>query len=55
MPLGKSPRTDVLLRAEQVVLESGGTVLRLAGLYISFLVFDILKAESANDVRRFGF
>ncbi|KAJ0262341.1 hypothetical protein HA466_0052910 [Hirschfeldia incana] len=37
VPLGKSPRTDVLLRAEQVVLESGGTVLRLAGLYISFL------------------
>ncbi|RID69934.1 hypothetical protein BRARA_C01997 [Brassica rapa] len=36
VPLGKSPRTDVLLRAEQVVLESGGTVLRLAGLYISF-------------------
>ncbi|CAF1700678.1 uncharacterized protein LOC106410635 [Brassica napus] len=33
VPLGKSPRTDVLLRAEQVVLESGGTVLRLAGLY----------------------
>ncbi|CAH8315721.1 unnamed protein product [Eruca vesicaria subsp. sativa] len=37
VPLGKSPRTDVLLKAEQVVLESGGTVLRLAGLYISFL------------------
>ncbi|RID61503.1 hypothetical protein BRARA_E00647 [Brassica rapa] len=33
VPLGKSPRTDVLLRAEKVVLESGGTVLRLAGLY----------------------
>ncbi|KAF8084873.1 hypothetical protein N665_0694s0007 [Sinapis alba] len=33
VPLGKSPRTDVLLRAEEVVLESGGTVLRLAGLY----------------------
>ncbi|CAN8271872.1 unnamed protein product [Cochlearia groenlandica] len=37
VPLKKSPRTDVLLRAEKVVLECGGTVLRLAGLYISFL------------------
>ncbi|XP_010551053.1 PREDICTED: uncharacterized protein LOC104821766 [Tarenaya hassleriana] len=33
VPLGKSPRTDVLLRAEKEVLEHGGTVLRLAGLY----------------------
>ncbi|EFH57888.1 hypothetical protein ARALYDRAFT_903150 [Arabidopsis lyrata subsp. lyrata] len=29
VPLGKSPRTDVLLKAEKVVLECGGTVLRL--------------------------
>lgn len=33
VPIGKSPRTDVLLKAEKVVLESGGCVLRLAGLY----------------------
>ncbi|XP_010548916.1 PREDICTED: uncharacterized protein LOC104820237 isoform X2 [Tarenaya hassleriana] len=33
VPLGKSPRTDVLLKAEKVVLEHGGVVLRLAGLY----------------------
>ncbi|KAJ8766489.1 hypothetical protein K2173_022548 [Erythroxylum novogranatense] len=33
VPIGKSPRTDVLLKAEQVVLEAGGCVLRLAGLY----------------------
>ncbi|MCO5547478.1 hypothetical protein L7F22_000928 [Adiantum nelumboides] len=33
--LGQSPRTDVLLRAEQEVLQVGGTVVRLAGLYIS--------------------
>eukprot|EP00250_Pteridium_aquilinum_P020988 c25001_g5_i1 orf=55-1065(+) len=33
VPLGRSPRTDVLLRAEQEVLQAGGTVLRLAGLY----------------------
>ncbi|KAI4364413.1 hypothetical protein MLD38_020508 [Melastoma candidum] len=33
VPLGKSPRTDVLLKAEAVVLEYGGCVLRLAGLY----------------------
>lgn len=33
VPLGRSPRTDVLLKAEKVVLESGGCVVRLAGLY----------------------
>ncbi|GKV39023.1 hypothetical protein SLEP1_g46859 [Rubroshorea leprosula] len=37
MPIGRSPKTDVLLKAEQVVLEFGGCVVRLAGLYISFL------------------
>ncbi|XP_021718218.1 uncharacterized protein LOC110685971 isoform X1 [Chenopodium quinoa] len=31
--MGKSPRTDVLLKAENVVLDNGGCVLRLAGLY----------------------
>ncbi|XP_021594591.1 uncharacterized protein LOC110601673 [Manihot esculenta] len=33
VPSGRSPRTDVLLKAEKVVLESSGCVLRLAGLY----------------------
>ncbi|KAJ7980212.1 NAD(P)-binding Rossmann-fold superfamily protein [Quillaja saponaria] len=33
VPIGRSPRTDVLLKAEKVVLEFGGCVLRLAGLY----------------------
>ncbi|KAK9065604.1 hypothetical protein SSX86_015005 [Deinandra increscens subsp. villosa] len=36
VPIGKSPRTDILLKAEQKVLEAGGCVVRLAGLYISF-------------------
>ncbi|KAI8566114.1 hypothetical protein RHMOL_Rhmol02G0014400 [Rhododendron molle] len=36
VPIGRRPRTDVLLKAEKVVLESDGCVLRLAGLYISF-------------------
>lgn len=36
VPIGRSPRTDVLLKAEQVALEAGGCVVRLAGLYISF-------------------
>ncbi|KAM7257074.1 hypothetical protein ACFE04_012815 [Oxalis oulophora] len=36
VPIGRSPRTDTLLKAEQVVLEAGGCVVRLAGLYISF-------------------
>ncbi|CAO2173701.1 unnamed protein product [Urochloa humidicola] len=33
VPIGRSPRTDVLLKVENVVLETGGCVLRLAGLY----------------------
>lgn len=33
VPIGRSPRVDVLLKAENVVLEFGGCVLRLAGLY----------------------
>ncbi|CAL5395633.1 unnamed protein product [Camellia sinensis] len=33
VPIGRNPRTDVLLKAEKVVLEYGGCVLRLAGLY----------------------
>ncbi|XP_038720322.1 uncharacterized protein LOC120012854 [Tripterygium wilfordii] len=33
VPIGRSPKTDVLLKAEAVVLEFGGCVVRLAGLY----------------------
>ncbi|KAL0921973.1 hypothetical protein M5K25_005929 [Dendrobium thyrsiflorum] len=33
VPIGRSPRTDVLLKAESAVLEAGGCVLRLSGLY----------------------
>ncbi|XP_061374336.1 uncharacterized protein LOC133316584 [Gastrolobium bilobum] len=33
VPIGRSPRTDVLLKAENVVLEFGGSVVRLSGLY----------------------
>ncbi|KAJ0477617.1 putative NAD(P)-binding domain superfamily [Helianthus annuus] len=33
VPIGKSPRTDILLKAEKKVLEAGGCVVRLAGLY----------------------
>lgn len=36
VPIGKSPRTDILLKAEKNVLDAGGCVVRLAGLYISF-------------------
>ncbi|CAN6469375.1 unnamed protein product [Victoria cruziana] len=35
LPIGKSPRADVLLKAENEVLEVGGCVVRLAGLYSS--------------------
>eukprot|EP00262_Sarcandra_glabra_P004499 TRINITY_DN15585_c0_g1_i2.p1 TRINITY_DN15585_c0_g1~~TRINITY_DN15585_c0_g1_i2.p1 ORF type:complete len:312 (-),score=28.27 TRINITY_DN15585_c0_g1_i2:165-1100(-) len=35
VPIGRSPWTDVLLQAENAVLEVGGCVLRLAGLYKS--------------------
>ncbi|XP_073135278.1 uncharacterized protein [Henckelia pumila] len=33
VPLGSSPRTDTLLKAEKEALEAGGCVVRLAGLY----------------------
>ncbi|XP_073225650.1 uncharacterized protein [Cicer arietinum] len=33
VPIGRSPRTDVLLKAENIVLETGGSVVRLSGLY----------------------
>lgn len=42
VPIGRSPRTDVLLKAENVVLEFGGSVVRLAGLYISFSKLSLL-------------
>ncbi|KAF5203690.1 NAD(P)-binding Rossmann-fold superfamily protein [Thalictrum thalictroides] len=45
VPVGRSPRTDVLLKAEKEVLEAGGSVLRLAGLYISFLRCFSLKLQ----------
>lgn len=45
MPIGRSPRVDVLLKAENVVLEFGGCVLRLAGLYISFIALKLLEFE----------
>ena len=33
VPLGSNPRTDAILRAEQAVLDAGGCVVRLVGLY----------------------
>ncbi|KAI3459304.1 hypothetical protein Pfo_015967 [Paulownia fortunei] len=33
VPFGRSPRTDNLLNVEKLVLEAGGCVVRLAGLY----------------------
>ncbi|KAG6520286.1 hypothetical protein ZIOFF_017326 [Zingiber officinale] len=45
VPVGKSPRTDVLLRAEKETLDAGGCVVRLAGLYISFLQFSMDAAS----------
>ncbi|URE22316.1 hypothetical protein MUK42_17549 [Musa troglodytarum] len=33
VPVGRSPRTDVLLKAENEALDIGGCVVRLAGLY----------------------
>ncbi|QCD83780.1 hypothetical protein DEO72_LG2g4127 [Vigna unguiculata] len=38
LPIGRNARVDVLLKAENVVLEFGGCVLRLAGLYISLVI-----------------
>lgn len=56
MPIGRSPRTDVLLKAEKVVLEFGGVVLRLAGLYISFMKVELRKIICAveESFHRFG-
>ncbi|KAK7319233.1 hypothetical protein RJT34_03951 [Clitoria ternatea] len=45
VPIGRSPRIDVLLKAENVVLEFGGCVLRLAGLYISLMGFKLLDLQ----------
>ena len=33
VPMGANPRTDALLQAEQAVLDAGGCVMRLVGLY----------------------
>ncbi|KAG6435482.1 hypothetical protein SASPL_100356 [Salvia splendens] len=46
VPIGRSPRTDNLLKSEKVVLEAGGCVVRIAGLYISFQVLP--RVESAH-------
>ncbi len=48
MPIGRSPRTDVLLKAENAVLEAGGSVLRLVGLYISLLRGDFVSKLNAK-------
>ncbi|KAJ4749983.1 NAD(P)-binding Rossmann-fold superfamily protein [Rhynchospora pubera] len=48
VPLGRSPRTDVLLKAENVVLEAGGCVLRLAedrGAHTYWLAKGIVDAR----------
>ncbi|TQD80023.1 hypothetical protein C1H46_034396 [Malus baccata] len=57
VPIGRNPRTDVLLKAEEVVLEFGGVVLRLAALYTSFMKVDaaslsvaILKKRLRNQI-----
>ncbi|GMN46495.1 hypothetical protein TIFTF001_015670 [Ficus carica] len=49
VPIGRSPRTDVLLKAEKVVLEFGGCVVRLAGLYISFMKSNIQDNIDLNN------
>ena len=46
MPIGRSPRVDVLLKAENVVLEFGGCVVRLAGLYISLVGCKLLGSQN---------
>ena len=46
MPIGRSPGVDVLLKAENVVLEFGGCVLRLAGLYISLVGCKLLGSQN---------
>ena len=52
VPIGRSPRTDVLLKVENIVLEAGGCVLRLAGLYISstnaYFLFHVPRAIIIN-------
>ena len=48
VPLGRNPRTDILLEAEDAVLEVGGCVLRLAGLYISFSFSEDIKAYCSD-------
>ncbi|KAL5175090.1 hypothetical protein HKD37_08G021383 [Glycine soja] len=54
VPIGRSPGVDVLLKAENVVLEFGGCVLRLAGLYISLdaasLSVAILKKKFRGQI-----
>ncbi|RZR90429.1 hypothetical protein BHM03_00018296 [Ensete ventricosum] len=55
VPIGRSPRIDILLSAEKEVLDVGGCVLRLAGLYISFLIlynfFLGVRFRSCSEIR----
>ncbi|KAH7573628.1 hypothetical protein JRO89_XS03G0182300 [Xanthoceras sorbifolium] len=48
VPIGRSPRTDVLLKAEKMVLEFGGCIVRLAGLYISFIRIEFIVNDAAS-------
>ena len=55
VPVGRSPRTDKLLRAEEAVVGVGGCVVRLGGLYIStsmslfsFLTWDCLLPDGGD-------
>ncbi|KAK1417852.1 hypothetical protein QVD17_26986 [Tagetes erecta] len=43
VPIGKSPRTDILLKAEQKVLEAGGCVLR--GMHLYYLKQGTIEAN----------
>ncbi|EYU43894.1 hypothetical protein MIMGU_mgv1a010503mg [Erythranthe guttata] len=58
VPIGRSPRTDKLLTSENVVLEAGGCVVRLAGLYISFFFLNIIltielsTSNNENDLSK---
>lgn len=52
MPVGKSPRTDVLLNAEKETLDVGGCVVRLAGLYISLLQFSMVSEQTLTRLNQ---
>ncbi|KAL6517194.1 hypothetical protein OROHE_017900 [Orobanche hederae] len=53
VPIGRSPQTDNLLKAEKVVLEAGGCVVRLAGLYILNLIhYEDAASLSVNILKK---